>query len=154
MIPVCEPAPGAAPSPTRFSPRAQIVLAGCACAGAGAFLYLVDPSRHAVYPSCILYRTTGIYCAGCGATRALYALLHGDLLRALRDNALFIGALPFVAACLGLYVWQAWQLNAWPQKTVPPRALFRRGTLFFLALILFTVLRNLPGAPFEWLRPA
>ncbi len=34
-------------------------------------------------------------CPGCGATRALSALLHGHLLDAFRLNALFVLLLPF-----------------------------------------------------------
>ena len=82
MTPVCTSATETIPGfrGTWLSTRAQIVLATCACGGATAFLYAVDPSRHAVYPQCLLYNTTGIYCAGCGATRAIHALLHGRVL--------------------------------------------------------------------------
>jgi hypothetical protein len=157
MIPVCEPvgrddsAPPAQPS--RFSPRLQIAAAACACAGASTFLFLVDPNRHSVYPSCLLFRATGIYCAGCGATRALYALLHGDILRAIHDNALFVGALPFIAGFLGVYLWQAWRENAWPDRTLEPRSLVRNGAGIFLLMLVFMALRNIPGAPFDLLRP-
>lgn len=30
-----------------------------------------------IFPSCILYRFTGLYCPGCGATRALMAFVKG-----------------------------------------------------------------------------
>src|ERR1700743_2055126 len=86
----------AKPNDNWFPPRAQIVLTACACAGASIFVYAVDPSRHAVYPQCLLYQTTGIYCAGCGATRAIHALLHGRVVEALHDNALFVAALPLL----------------------------------------------------------
>ena len=88
MTPVCQPADQsqAAGSVGRISVRGQILLAACGCAGASAFLYAVDPSHHAVYPQCLLYNATGIYCAGCGATRALYALLHGRVLEALQRS--------------------------------------------------------------------
>ncbi len=29
---------------------------------------------------CILYSVTGLYCPGCGGTRAIFALLHGQIL--------------------------------------------------------------------------
>lgn len=34
-----------------------------------------------------------VYCAGCGATRAATALLHGDILLSLRQNAVIIAAI-------------------------------------------------------------
>ncbi len=51
-------------------------------------------------PPCPLYHITGIPCPGCGSTRATSALLHGDFLRALWFNPLW------VLTCLAaLLVW-------------------------------------------------
>jgi hypothetical protein len=140
-------------STSRFTPRAQIVVAGCACACASAFLFAVDPSQHAVYPQCMLYNATGIYCAGCGATRAAYALLHGRFFDALHDNALFVVALPFILYAIVTYAAIAWQTNAWPQSYVNGRTLGRRSVVIILLLVGFMIMRNLPGWPFELLRP-
>jgi hypothetical protein len=144
--------PGSAPSSGKFSTRAQIITATCACAGASAFIFAVDPSHHAVYPQCILYNATGIYCAGCGATRAVYALLHGRLLDALHDNALFIAGLPLLLYVVGSYALNAWHRNAWPEIYVDGRA-WRTIIGILLLMITFMVLRNLPGWPFDWLKP-
>src|SRR5271156_7018418 len=115
MTPVCSSATEITSDirSTWFTTRAQIVLAACACGGASAFLYAVDPNRHAVYPQCLLYNATGIYCAGCGATRAVHALLHGRVLEALHDNALLVAALPLLLYVAGPYVATAWRNNGW-----------------------------------------
>ncbi len=136
-----------------ISTRAQLALTACACGGATAFLFAVDPSRHAVYPQCLLYNATGIYCAGCGATRALYALLHGRVLVALQDNALLIAALPLILYVVGTYAMAAWSANAWPRLPVDARQLAWRALAIFAVMVAFMVARNLPGTPFEWLRP-
>jgi hypothetical protein len=136
-----------------ISTRSQIVVLTCACAGASAFLFAVDPHHHAVYPQCLLYKATGLYCAGCGATRALYALLHGRILEALRDNTLFIAALPFLLSLLAVYLSNAWRKNAWPQSEISSRKLLAHASWIFLVMILFMIVRNLPGAPFDLLRP-
>ncbi len=125
----------------------------CACAGAAIFLYAVDPNQHAVYPQCLLYNATGIYCAGCGATRALHALLHGRFLEALHDNALFMSLLPLLIYFAGTYALKAWRDNAWPQIPVDSRALAWRGSALFVLMLSFMVVRNLPGWPFDWLKP-
>jgi len=135
------------------STRAQIALMTCACAGATAFLFAVDPNHHAVYPQCLLYNATGIYCAGCGATRAVHALLHGRVIEALHDNALFIAALPLLLYVAGAYALAAWQTNAWPEIPIDTRKLAWRGTSLFLLMMTFMILRNLPGWPFDWLKP-
>jgi Protein of unknown function (DUF2752) len=157
MTPVCRPSPDSNPPGINLSgplgTRAQIAVMTCACAGASAFLFAVDPNRHAVYPQCLLYRATGLYCAGCGATRALYALLHGRVLQALHDNVLFVAALPFLLGFAGVYLVTAWHRNAWPEWAVQPRPLLRSGVWIFLLMLLFMAVRNLPGWPFELLKP-
>jgi hypothetical protein len=146
MTPACETA-------GRFSTRTQIVLLGCACAGTSAFLFEVDPSRHGVYPRCLFHEATGLYCAGCGATRALYALLHGRWLEAAHDNLLFVGILPFLIGWAAFYLAAAWRENGWPEWKLTPRALAWRGAGIFLLMIFFMIARNLPGWPFDLLKP-
>jgi len=134
------------------SPRWQIALGACACAAASAYVYAVDPARGA-YPQCLLYQATGLYCAGCGATRACHALLHGRVIEALHDNLLFISLLPVALALVALYAGKAWRANRWPAVHVPERKLLRGGLSFVALMLLFMAARNLPGAPFDWLRP-
>ena len=155
MTPICESVTEAGPGrgTGRFSTRTQIVLATCACAGVSAFVYAVDPHQHAVYPQCLLYNTTGIYCAGCGATRALHALLHGRFLDALHDNALFVTALPLLGYLAGSHALTAWRADAWPKIIIKDPGLVRRGIGFVMLMMGFMALRNLPGWPFDWLKP-
>lgn len=153
MTPACTSATSReVPSPVvRISTRAQIVLTACGCAGASLFVFAVDPHRHSVYPQCLLYNLTGVYCAGCGATRAIYALLHGRGMEALHDNLLLVAALPLLLYIAGDYFIRAWRANAWPEKMVTSRGLVRWGIGAVGLMLAFMILRNLPG--FEWLRP-
>ncbi|MFI0190475.1 DUF2752 domain-containing protein [Streptomyces sp. NPDC017082] len=117
-----------------------------AVAGAFAYVGAVDPDEPGHYPVCPLYRLTGLYCPGCGGLRGAHALVHGDLLTALRDNALGVaGALGFAV------LWTLWAARAArgrpPLPGLPPAGLWAAGAL----VLVFTVVRNLPFG--GWLRP-
>jgi hypothetical protein len=58
-------------------------------------LFAHPPDPAGFWPVCPIHQLLGIECPGCGATRALAALLHGRVLQALQLNALFVLLLPF-----------------------------------------------------------
>jgi hypothetical protein len=109
-------------------------------------VFFFNPSTHGFYPVCLFHSLTGLNCPGCGATRALYALLHGNLRLAAKDNLLFLLALAALAIGSARFVFQ--KLKNQPATfNVPPKFLWT-----FLAVgIVFALVRNLPG--FEWLSP-
>ena len=49
---------------------------------------------------CFFYERTGLYCPGCGITRACISLLHFDIYQAFRYNMLFIISLPLLIVYL------------------------------------------------------
>jgi len=114
-----------------------------------AALWLVDPAEWHV-PVCGLYRTTGFYCPGCGATRATHELLHGRLLAALHENALWVLGLPLVVYAAASEVCR----QCWGRAL--PGDLTHNGWVILgagILVVLFGVLRNLPWEPFTWLAP-
>ena len=64
---------------------------------AGALLWAFPPETSRFYPLCPFNQATGLLCPGCGATRALSALLHGRFADALHWNALVVCLLPMLA---------------------------------------------------------
>jgi len=97
--------------------------------------------------ACIFLRVTGLYCPGCGATRALHALVHFDPLRALEMNALLVIGAP-IGGLLALRALD--RLPRWTDAWLRPVA----SPALWLGLVLgFAVLRNLPWPPFAWLAP-
>ena len=132
--------------------RWTIAVGSCACAAAAVHLFAANPAVGG-YPQCLLYETTGYYCAGCGATRAMYALLHGRMLDALHDNLLFVTLLPVVLAFVLPFAARAWRANRWPAVYLTQRAVAMRGVGMFFIALLFMAARNMPGAGFDWLRP-
>jgi hypothetical protein len=99
-------------------------------------LYFLDPNRVRV-PLCPLHAISGLWCPLCGATRASHALLHGDLLTALHDNALYVCALP-------LLILLGWRWLQAPASGPVDRLLPR--PVFWVAVglaVIFGVARNL-----------
>jgi hypothetical protein len=126
---------------------APLAVLGC-IGGAVGYTLITNPTDSAADapPTCILKLTTGLDCPGCGGTRAAWYLLHGDIAAAARHHLLFVFAVPFV---LYLYVaWAAQRAFGWklPQLRIPPIAI----ALFMGAWLAFSVMRNLPWAPFNW----
>jgi hypothetical protein len=115
--------------------------------GGGAVVFFFDPTQTPFYPQCAFHNLTGLNCPGCGATRAVYALLHGRWLVALRDNALFLltgVALALRAGYRGLDHLRHRPLRTW----VPTSALIP----WLVVALFFGVMRNLPM--FSFLSPA
>jgi hypothetical protein len=54
-----------------------------------------------VLPPCSMYTALGIYCPGCGMTRCLLALLCGDVLLAIRQNAAIFSLLVLIVLVYG-----------------------------------------------------
>lgn len=124
---------------------AAVVLLATAI-GVGATVFFFDPGTHGFYPACAFHKLTGWNCPGCGATRALYALLHGNVFAAWRDNALFV----LVLAALAVWAMRFGILKLQQQ----PAALNVSSPVlwgFLMLAVIFGVARNLPG--FEWLSP-
>lgn len=122
------------------------VLLGTTALGVGAMVFFFNPSTHGFYPVCMFHALTGLNCPGCGMTRALYALLHGNWLLALKDNALFVASLALAAAGSARMALRKMR-NQRATFKIPAKFLW----LTLVVAMLFGVLRNLPG--FEWLSP-
>ena len=92
-------------------------------------------------PRCPVAAYLHLDCPGCGTTRALTALVRGDLTQALDHNVLAVVALPVMLAA---FVW--WVLPrskpAWATRLAASAVVPR---LVLVAVVAFTVVRNVPG---------
>jgi hypothetical protein len=129
--------------------RSTALAASALLAAAGALvLFWFDPRQYHFYPVCFLHQTTGLLCPGCGALRALHQLLHGNLVAAFQFNPMLITALPVLA-------WWGVRCGLQAARKQPVSMGMRPFWLWALlaAVLVFSVLRNLPGASFALLRP-
>ncbi|MER7500187.1 DUF2752 domain-containing protein [Nonomuraea pusilla] len=120
-------------------------LGVAAAAGAAvAVVAVVDPNQPGHYPTCPFLWITGLYCPGCGSLRAVHALAHLDVVKAVDMNPLMVAMLPLL-----LFWWGRWAVRAWQGRP-------RRTTLAhpawlwaFLAIVMvYWVVRNLPFGAF------
>lgn len=119
------------------------VACGAGIVGASAYLALNDPAAPAAHlPACPFFATTGLWCPGCGLTRATHALLQGHIATAFGFNALF--PLFLGAIVVG---WFAWMRSA---RGHPPIAWLVKMPLWLtiaagVGVVAFGVARNMPG---------
>lgn len=111
--------------------------------------YTEDRSTWSV--QCGFHAITGYQCPGCGGQRAAHYLLHGELIKALRYNALFVMGLPFLLYMYYIIVevhglGKIKHLNGFFYSS-----LFAKIAL--VAILSFFVLRNIPVVPFIYLSP-
>ena len=108
-----------------------------------AYIAMHNPHVPGATYVCPLFAMTGIYCPGCGGTRAVYDLAHGDIVGALAMNSLFTLAVPVLGV-----LWLRWvmrlrgvALREWPFPTWA-------GVALPAVIMAFFVLRNVgPLAP-------
>ncbi len=117
-----------------------------------AYSFFIDPTKSpgGTLP-CVTREAFGVYCPGCGDTRALHALTHGRILTAFDYNLLF----PFIVLILAWYYLVGLttlffrKRVMWIPQSLPTWAIVTLG----VTIGAFTVLRNLPWWPFTILAP-
>jgi hypothetical protein len=118
-------------------------------AGVTAWVLARNPLETTVFPPCPMHAMTGLWCPGCGATRASYLLLHGDVASALHFNALWV-----VLAPLALYQAVAFAGEAFGVRWLRRIPLSQPVIVALVASLLgFAAVRNLPFDAFEVLNP-
>lgn len=151
--PMVSAPPPPPPSSTVGGVRLRPAAVGLATAGYLGVVAAIDPFRETtvagVTVECPVRAFTGGFCPGCGSTRAVHELLHGDLAGSLICHPLVIPL-----AALLAYLGASWAARrrggAWWERSATelPRAV---PVLLAVAFVALTVVRNVPGL--EWLTP-
>ncbi|MFL5786679.1 MAG: DUF2752 domain-containing protein [Flavisolibacter sp.] len=113
--------------------------------------YYFPVYKYKFYPECVLYSVTGLYCPACGSQRAFSSLLHGHFLQALHYNLLFVIGL-IILTIIGI----RWLINSILTRELIIRIKVSSFVLWVILVVvlLFWILRNIHGYPFEVLAPA
>lgn len=115
--------------------------------GIGLFLFLIGIWSIPPWLDSAIHM--GLYCPGCGGSRALNHLMQGEILLAMRHNLLFVLSLPLLIYS-GIILLRS-LLFAYPltRLFIHPIGLW----LMLSVIVLFTVLRNIPAPALDFLRP-
>jgi hypothetical protein len=136
-------------APRRAAWVGPAVAAGCGVV-ALAYVAVSDPVHHqTLVPPCPFHAATGLWCPGCGLTRATNAILRGHVVTGLGYN-LFT---PLVFVLIG-WSWLAWTGGTLGRPTPGPGIVPKQVWVGLIAaLAVFTVARNLPVTPLRALAP-
>lgn len=117
---------------------------------AGAFyVRYFNPTTQGIFPRCPFNLVTGLYCPGCGLTRAFHQLLHGNIIGAIDYNIMILFWAPFLTY-LGISLLFIGIRGKGLPHFIPPNWLVMS---FVVVMMCFWVLRNIPVYPFNVLAP-
>ena len=132
------------PSRTRLTSFALLAAPPVVIILAVTLLRHYPPAQYPFYPQCPIHQYLHLDCPGCGATRALAALLQGHLREALRLNALTTLLLPIAA----FYALRSYIHLVRAEPIHLPQPSTRTLQLACAITLAFTILRNLPTHAF------
>jgi hypothetical protein len=125
-----------------MKPKALLALSGAVAAGFIVVICNISKmSRWA--PPCPFHLLTGLYCPGCGLTRAICELACGHIGAAIRLNAFMMVMIPLIGLTTLI------QIIAHHQVKISNRAAW----MILASMLIFWATRNIPIYPFSLLAP-
>jgi hypothetical protein len=121
-----------------------VVLVWLTLAAGFVYIYIFEPGKTGFFPGCPFRAVTGFACPGCGGTRGMHSLLHGDVVGAFEFNPLFVISIPFLVYALVRYSKATIHGRAVKGNQVPPAFLY----VLFAVILSFWIFRNTPWYPF------
>jgi hypothetical protein len=108
------------------------------------YLFIFEPGRSGFFPACPFRMLTGFTCPGCGSTRGLHRLLHGDVVAAFELNPLMVLSLPFLLYALVRYTTEAVTGRPLQRNRLNAKYIW----MLFVVIMCFWVFRNTRLYPF------
>jgi hypothetical protein len=114
------------------------IVAGAVC------LFVLQPGNSRFLPVCPFRALTGFTCPGCGSTRGMHQLLHGNVGAAFELNPLLLLALPILLYALLLYSYRVMSGQPLQRNRLAPKYIYT----IFGVILFFWIFRNTPLYPF------
>jgi hypothetical protein len=112
---------------------------------AGAvYIFVFEPGRSGFFPVCPFRALTGFTCPGCGTTRGLHKLFHGDVIGAFQLNPLMLLLLPILLFVLVRYTSAAMRGRSINMNRLDAKYIW----MLFAVVLSFWIFRNTPFYPF------
>ncbi len=124
--------------------RLLAVFSWLTLAVAGVYLFIFEPGKSGFFLVCPFRALTGFTCPGCGSTRGLHALVHGDVVAAFKFNPLLVLSLPFLLYAFVRFTNAAIQGRRLPGNKLEAKYIWT----IFGVLLFFWIFRNTPFYPF------
>lgn len=124
--------------------RVQVpALTGAATLALCVLVYAVDPAEPGHYPPCPTKLLTGLDCPFCGSMRATHQFLHGNVGAAIDLNAVTV----LLVYPVAIVVFAIWFYRRWRGLSFEPEIPRWLTASVVTLLLVFTVVRNMPGMP-------
>ena len=127
-----------------LNPRLLALVSWLTLAVATVYLFIFEPGKSGFFPFCPFRAVTGLACPGCGSTRGMHALVHGDVVAAFKFNPMLILALPFLAWAFLRFTNAAISGRRLPANQLKPKYIWT----IFSVVLFFWIFRNTPFYPF------
>jgi hypothetical protein len=108
------------------------------------YIFVFEPGRSGFFPVCPFRALTGFTCPGCGTTRGLHKLFHGDVIGAFQLNPLMMLLLPILFYVLILYTSAATRGRSLNMNRLDAKYIW----MLFAVVLSFWIFRNTPLYPF------
>ena len=131
-----------------FSKKIILLISALAILVIGMYILNSLNTMYDIGLICISNKITGLYCSGCGMTRAVFSLLNLDFYQAFRYNIFSILLLPVLILYFfgAIYAWLFNKANFIARKI--PQAFW---IVMVILMLIYGVIRNFPM--FSYLAP-
>lgn len=124
--------------------RSTVIIIWLLLLAGAAYLFVFEPGKTGFFPACPFRLLTGFTCPGCGTTRALHQILHGDFAAAFVLNPVLVLAIPFLVFALLRYSVIVMRGGVPRPNALPAPFIYA----IFVVIVSFWIFRNTPFYPF------